>query len=105
VAFIILTAVSRTACHVPVFSRALSPALHAKINRDVEGLQLKMSAAAAVQKAIFIWEGILCFMIKVVVTVQGKLLQSFSLIWACKYTGAPVNEFPLKTGFIQNFKL
>ena len=52
--FIILAAVSRTDCHVPVFSRALSPALYAKINRDVEGLQLEMSAAAAVQKAISI---------------------------------------------------
>jgi hypothetical protein len=101
----ILTADSRAACHVPVFSRALSPALHAKINRDVEGLQLEMSTTAAVQKAISIREGILCFMIKVVVTVQGKVFQSFSLIWACKYTDAPVNEFPLKTGFIQNFQL
>jgi hypothetical protein len=96
VAFIILTADSRTACHVPVFSRALSPALHAKITRDVEGLQLEMSAAAVVQKAISIREGILCFMIKVVVTVQGKVLQLLSLIWACKYTDTPVNEFPVK---------
>ena len=44
-------------------------------------------------------------MIKVVVTVQGKVLQLLSLIWTCKYTDAPVNEFPVKLDLLQIFNL